>query len=145
MSFDARDYSTFTGKLKWKFTRKNHFYVTVSPFDTDRTTTLTRTFAFQGQTFNAGSITRSDLHALPVAPGYQYDIIRRERGHLGIGLQVDLFDTPAKISAAAQIINGKPQAAVSASGSLLPPKRNWVSTGAQDNGCQDCGTEFLEF
>jgi hypothetical protein len=114
-------YSTFTGKLEWKFTRKNHLYVTVSPFYTKHETTLVRTFTFQRETFNMGSVTRSDLHALLVAPGYQYDIIRRKRGHLGIGLQVDLFDTSAKISAAAQTVNGKPQAAVSASGSLLAP------------------------
>ena len=114
-------YSTFTGKLEWKFTRKNHLYVTVSPLYTNHTTTLTRTFTFQGRTFSAGAVTRGDLHALLVAPGYQYDFIRRKRGHLGIGLQIDLFDTSAKISAPTQIINGKPQAAVSASGSLLAP------------------------
>jgi hypothetical protein len=57
-----------------------------------------------------------------VAPGYQYDIIRRKRGHLGIALQIDLFNTTAKISAAAQVTgDGTNQAAVSASKSLLAP------------------------
>jgi hypothetical protein len=114
-------YSTFSGKVEWKFTRKNHLYVAISPFYTSRETTLDRTITFQGQTFEVGLITRSDLHAFLVAPGYQYDIIRRKRGHLGISVQADLFNTSAKISAAAQIVNGMQQAADSASGSLLAP------------------------
>jgi hypothetical protein len=57
-----------------------------------------------------------------VAPGYQYDFIRRKRGHLGLGLQFDFFDTTAKISAAAQVTgDGVHHDAVSASGSLLAP------------------------
>jgi hypothetical protein len=119
LGFDT--YSTFAGKFDWKFTRKNHFYVASSPFDTGRQTTLSRTFIFQGQTFEASLVTQSDLHAVLIAPGYQYDIIRRKRGHLGIAVQVDLFDSSAKISAAAQIVNGTQQGAVSASASLLAP------------------------
>jgi hypothetical protein len=119
LGFDA--YSTFSGKVEWKFTRKNHLYVAISPFYTSHETTLNRTITFQGQTFEVGLLTRSDLHAFLVAPGYQYDIIRRKRGHLGISVQADLFNTSAKISAAAQIVNGVQQPAVSASGSLLAP------------------------
>jgi len=76
---------------------------------------------FQGQTFVVGSTTKSSLKSNLFAPGYQYDVIRRKRGHLGIAVQVDLFDSSAKISAAAQVVNGMQQAAVSASGSLLAP------------------------
>lgn len=114
-------YPTFSGKVDWKFTRKNHLYVTVIPFDTSRQTVLNRTFTFQGQTFTAGLTTSSSLNTLLVAPGYQYDFIRRRRGHLGLALQMDLFNTTAKIDAAAQVIGGVQQKAVSASGSLLAP------------------------
>jgi hypothetical protein len=119
LAFDS--YSTFAGKIDWKFTRKNHLYIVASPFDTSRQTTLNRTFVFQGQTFEAGLIVQSDLHAVLIAPGYQYDLIRRKRGHLGIAVQIDFFDTSATISASAQIVNGTQQAAVSANGSLLAP------------------------
>ena len=112
-------YSTFVAKIDWKFTRKNHFYLSVDPFDTSHQTILGRTITFQGQTFPVGSTTQSSLNQNLYAPGYQYDIIRRKRGHLGIGVQVDLFDTSAKISAAAQTGNGGVSA--SASGSLLAP------------------------
>src|SRR5271154_1522865 len=90
-------YSTFAARLDWKFTRKNHFYVSISNFNTDQERVLEETITFRGQTFEAGTSVRSDLHAFLVAPGYQYDIIRRRRGHLGIGVQVDLFNTSAKI------------------------------------------------
>ena len=115
-------YPTFSGKVDWKFTRKNHLYVAIIPLDTSRQTVLNRTFTFQGQTFTAGVTADSSLDTLAVAPGYQYDFIRRKRGHLGLGLQLDLFDTTAKINVAAQVTGGGVhQNAVSASGSLLAP------------------------
>jgi hypothetical protein len=115
-------YPTFSGKVDWKFTRKNHFYVTIIPLNTSRQTVLNRTFTFQGQTFTAGLTANSSLNTLAVAPGYQYDFIRRKRGHLGLGLQFDLFNTTAKINAAAQTTgDGVHHNAVSASGSLLAP------------------------
>jgi hypothetical protein len=116
------DYSTITGKIDWKFTHKNHLYFTVTPFDTSHTTVLDRTIVFRGQTFNSGATTNGSLHSLLLAPGYQYDIIRRRRGHLGIAIQMDLFNTTAKLSAVAQSTgNGTKQEAASASASLLAP------------------------
>jgi hypothetical protein len=38
----------------------------------------------------------SHLHSFLVAPGYQYDLIRRKRGHLGLAVQMDLFNSNAK-------------------------------------------------
>ncbi len=115
-------YSTFSGKVDWKFTRKNHLYVTIIPYNFERQTVLNRTIVFQGQTFTAGLTTSSSLNTLFVAPGYQYDIIRRKRGHLGIQVAMDLFNTTGKISAAAQVTgNGVHHDAVSASGSILAP------------------------
>ena len=114
-------YSTFSGKIDWKFTHKNHFYLAGSPFNQSRQTVLNRQITFQGQTFVAGSTIRAGLDSNLYAPGYQYDIIRRKRGHLGIGVQFDLFDSSARISAAAQVVNGRPQPELSARGSLLAP------------------------
>ena len=115
-------YSTFAGKVDWKFTHKNHFYVVIVPLWTSRTTTLSRDIVWAGNPIHVGAVVQSNLHAFEVAPGYQYDIIRRKRGHLGIALQFDLFNTSAKIAAAAQTTSdGTHQAAVSASKSLLAP------------------------
>jgi hypothetical protein len=121
LNFDTSD--TFSGKIDWRFTRKNHLYLAVSPFNRSQQTVLTRSFVFQGQTFDAGLVTQSNLQANLYAPGYQYDIIRRKRGHLGIAIQIDLFDSNANISAAAQVVTpgGAQLAARSASASLLAP------------------------
>lgn len=112
-------YATFSGKVDWKLSHKNHLYVWVSPFYTSRQTTLTQSFTFKGQVFDAGLVANSELHSFLVAPGYQYDIIRRRRGHLGLGVQVDLFNTTAKINATGTV-NGQPTT-VFASASLLAP------------------------
>jgi hypothetical protein len=114
-------HSTFNAKVDWKFTRKNHLYVTIAPNDMTRTTTLTRTIVFEGKTFTAQLVVHSELNTFVVAPGYQYDIIRRKRGHLGIGVQMDLADTSARLHADAQIVGGEPQAEQTATGSLLAP------------------------
>ena len=115
-------YSTFAGKIDWKFTRKNHLYFVVTPFKTSRQTVLTRTITFQGQTFVPSLTTQSELTANLYAPGYQYDILRRRRGHLGIAAQIDTFDSRASFNAAAQVSsNGVRQLTKSASASRLVP------------------------
>jgi len=83
-------YSTFSGNLDWKFTRKNHIYPVGTPFDQTRQTVLQRTIVFQGQTFNVGVLTKVNLGVPLIAPGYQYDISRRKREHIGIAVQIDL-------------------------------------------------------
>ena len=77
------NYSTFSGKLDWKFTRKNHLYLAASPFSQTRQTVLARTIVFQGQTFAVGLVTQSQLKSNLYAPGYQYDIIKSEARALG--------------------------------------------------------------
>jgi len=64
-------YTTFTGRVDWKFTHKNYFYVVISPFYTTRQTTLTQNFIFQGQEFDVGFLDKSDLDAFLVDPGHQ--------------------------------------------------------------------------
>ena len=117
--FAFSSYSTFAGKLDWKFTRKNHLYLVGSTFDQSRQTVLQRTIVFQGQTFNVGVATKANLSAPLIAPGYQYDIFRRKRWHLGLALQFDLFNSEASLFAAAQVNNNNQ--VVSAKKSLLAP------------------------
>ena len=56
-----------------------------------------RTITFQGQTFNSGLSVDANLQVNAYAPGYQYDIIRRRRGHLGIRVQLDIFDVQGSL------------------------------------------------
>jgi hypothetical protein len=117
--FAFSSYSTFAGKLDWKFTRKNHVYLVGAPFDQSRVATLQRTIVFNGQTFNVGVVTKANLSAPLIAPGYQYDIIRRKRGNLGLALQFDIFNSSASLFAAAQVNNNNQ--VQSAKKSLLVP------------------------
>jgi len=115
-------YSTFGTEVDWKFTRKNHLIFKASRFNSSDQIVLQRTIVFQGTTFDVGLQAQGSLNAFLVSPGYQYDIIRRKRGHLGLGVQFNIFDTTAKISAQAQVTgNGEQEAARSASASLLAP------------------------
>lgn len=111
-------YSTFAGLVDWKFTHKNHLTFAVSPFEQTRTVVLKRTIMYQGKSFTVGSTVRADLKANLYAPGYEYDIIRRKRGHLGIVAQIDLFDTRASLS---EMMNPVLYPLVSGSASLLAP------------------------
>ena len=117
--FGFSSYSTFAGKVDWRFTRKNHLYVVGAPFDRSRQTVLQRTIVFRGQTFNVGVVTKANLNAPQIAPGYQYDIIRRRRGHLGVGVQIDFFNSGASLFAAAQTNNNNQ--VIFAKTSLLAP------------------------
>lgn len=120
LHFDT--YSTFFGKLDWKFTHKNHVYVFGSRLTSSKETILNRTLTFQGKTFDAGLTVQANLDSPAYGFGYQYDIIRRRRGHLGLGLQFNVFDSSASIKAAAQVTgDGVHHEAVSASASHLVP------------------------
>jgi hypothetical protein len=117
-------YTTFSGKVDWKLSHKNHLYVTITPFYTSKQTTLVRDITFEGVPYSAGAVVNSTLHAFLVAPGYQYDFIRRRRGHIGLGIQVDIFDVvSAKIAATGQVSGGgsSGSGAYSSSASLLAP------------------------
>jgi hypothetical protein len=113
--------STFAGRLDWKISHKNHLYFGASPYSTTHETVLNRTIVYQGQTFNVGIQAKGTLEIPVYVIGYQYDILRRRRGHLGISVQANLFDARASIEAAAQVVGSVTQKAVSATNSLLAP------------------------
>jgi hypothetical protein len=75
LSFNS--YSTFAGKVDWKFTHKNYFYVVVISLWTSRTTTLSRDIVWDGNPIHAGAVVRGELHAFEVAPGYRFRVRRK--------------------------------------------------------------------
>jgi hypothetical protein len=130
--FGFANYSTFSGKIDWRFKRKHHLLVGMFPISSSRTTTLNRTFTFEGQTFDAGVKTSANIESSVYAPGYQYDIIRRNRIILSIPVQVFLGNISAKLTATGTL-NGS-SATKSSSGSIfaaLPvagPAVRWYPT-----------------
>lgn len=120
--FGFSDYSTFLGKIDWKFTRKNHLYLVGAPFIQSKQVVLNQPITFRDQTFSAGTVTRGELQSILYAPGYQYDITRRKRGHLGIAVQFNLFDSNASLRSAEQVTgSGVRQNATYSHASLLAP------------------------
>lgn len=117
--FGFGSYSTFSGTVDWRFKRKHHFLFGATPIQSSKTASLNRTITFQGQTFDVGASVTADIKSLGFAPGYQYDIIRRNHGFLGIAVQCDLLKTSADLSATGTV-NGQ-NATTKASGSFFAP------------------------
>ncbi len=117
--FGFGDYSTFTGIGDWRFKRKHHLLFSISPITSSRRVTLSRTIEFQGLTYDIGTQTSAEIKSLAFAPGYQYDIIRRNRISLSIATQVYLIRTSADLSGTVTV-NGQP-VTQKASGSIFAP------------------------
>jgi hypothetical protein len=97
--FGFGSYSTFSGKVDYRFRRKHHLLFNITPIHNSRTVALGRTVEFQNQTFALGAQVTGSLKSLNISPGYQYDIIRRDRGFFGIEADFNLLDTEAKLQA----------------------------------------------
>ena len=114
-------YTSFTGVADWRVTRKNHILFAFIPFDRTRQFVVNRPITFQGQTYIVGLNASAQLKTNAFAFGYQYDILRRRRGSLGIRAQIDLFDIQGDLSSAAQITNGTQHVSQRSQGSLRAP------------------------
>jgi hypothetical protein len=96
--FGLGNFSTFSGGIDYRFGHKHHFLFNVTPIDESRTVTLARTIMFQGETYDVGAQVNASLRTWDFAPGYEYDIIRRDHGFLGLEVDVNLVDTRAALS-----------------------------------------------
>lgn len=117
--FGLGDYSTFTATADWRFKRKHHLLFAATPVTSARSVTLSRTIEFQGVTYNLGTRASAEIKSLAFVPGYQYDIIRRNRLSLSLATQVYLLYTRAKLSGMATV-NGQSETRI-ASGSFFAP------------------------
>jgi hypothetical protein len=113
--FDFSNYSTFTGNVDWHFKRKHHFTFAASPVYSTKTATMTRDVTFEGVTYHTGATVTADLNSLTFSPGYQYDIIRRRQGYLGLAVSIHLLDTYAKLVGIGTVNNVSAIRAASAS------------------------------
>jgi hypothetical protein len=111
--------STFTGKIDWHFGHKHHFLLNATPNYESKTATASRTIMFLGQTFDVGAQVSANINTLNIAPGYQYDIIRRDHGFLGLEADFNLIRTKASLTLAGSV-NGA-GGAISGSKTLWAP------------------------
>jgi len=121
--FGFGNYATSSGRLDWRFKRKHHLLFTVTPVNSSRSTTLSRTINWQDDTFDVGIRTNASVKSLLFTPGYQYDFFRFRQGSLGFLVNVNLAYTSATLKASAGVSSSGStvSASTSASGSLFAP------------------------
>jgi hypothetical protein len=117
------NYVTFAGKMDWRFKRKHHLFFVATPIVSSKTTTLTRTIEWQGQTFNVGAQVDSSIKSLIFTPGYQYDFFRFRQIWLGVLVNVNLAYTSASLKTNGNISGGggSVSGSTSVSGSVFAP------------------------
>jgi len=117
--FGFGSYSTFTGTVDWHFGHKHHLLLNVTPTYSSKTAILNRTIEFEGQTYAVGAQVTAGINELNIAPGYQYDIIRRDHGFVGLEVDINLVRTEGSLKLAGTV-NGQGGSA-SRSNTLLAP------------------------
>jgi hypothetical protein len=117
--FGFGSYSTFTGTLDWHFAHKHHLLLTGTPNYVSKTVSISREIMFAGQTFDVGAQVTANLNTINIAPGYQYDIIRRDHGYVGLEVDINLLETTGKLRLAANA--GNVSGSTSGSKSLFAP------------------------
>lgn len=120
--FGFGSYSTFSGKVDWHFKRKHHLTLRIAPVTSERTNTIARQIEFQGVTYNVGTQVSADIDTFSIAPGYQYDFIRRGHGYLGGIVQMNLVHVTSSLTGIGTI-NGVTGTRI-ASGSIFAPLPN---------------------
>jgi hypothetical protein len=113
--FGFGSYSTFTGKIDWRFKHKHHFLLNVTPVNSTKTAIINRSIEFDGATYDIGAQVSARIRSLNFAPGYQWDFIRRDHGFLGLEVDLNLVDTEGKLSGIATVNGVTGQATVSKS------------------------------
>ena len=101
--FGFGSYSTFTGKMDWHFAHKHHLILNVTPNYISKSATIDRTITFGGQTFDVGSQVSATIDTLNIAPGYQYDVIRRDHGYFGLEVDFNVLHTTATLNGQASV------------------------------------------
>lgn len=79
-------------------TKKAKFRIAYTPISYTASTVLTRRIVFNGQAFNVSAPVDSELKWKQWRFGYEYDFIYRERGFVGLMLDVRYTDVQATLS-----------------------------------------------
>ena len=128
-------YSTFFGSVDWRMTRRQHLLFGVSPINSTRRTTLTRTISFQGETYDVGTSVVTDIRSYAYVPGYQFDIMRRHRGYLGLAAQFFMLDTSATMTGTVTVngqdVTRRSSGSVFAPIPVVGPRSEWFPFGSR--------------
>jgi len=90
--------SLILGKAVYRPARKHRILVEFIPYRLRAANVLGRGFAFAGTPFPSGDAIAFKLDVNYFFGGYQYDIVNRERGHIGLLAGLGYFQGKARIS-----------------------------------------------
>jgi len=116
--------ATFTGKLVGRFSRRNKIVVEGTPFHLDGSNNLNRTITYQGRDYLVNDHVTSTADMTYFYGGYQFDLLSRPSGHLGLEAG---------------------GAYLSATGSLTSQATNVTETRTETVGLPLAGAEFRVF
>jgi hypothetical protein len=125
--FKFGSYSTFTGGVDWHFKRKHHLLFSASPINSSRSSTLSRDITFRGVTYDLRATVTMDLNSLALAPGYQWDFIRRRQFYVALATSFTLLNTTGSLTGTGSV-NGV-STTRKTSGSILAPLPVLGATG----------------
>jgi hypothetical protein len=74
----------FFGKLILKPARRHRIVLEGAPYEFSGSNTLARTVIFNGSTYSIADTVASDAELTYFYGGYQYDLLSRDQGHLGL-------------------------------------------------------------
>jgi hypothetical protein len=92
------DQWTFFGKLVLKPARRHRIVIEGSPYEFTGLNTLSRTIMYSGRTYSFNDTIASDASLAYFFAGYQFDIVSRGRGHVGLEAGGAYFDATGTIT-----------------------------------------------
>jgi len=121
--FGFGNYATFSGKFDWRFKRKHHLLLGVTPVLSSQTTTLSRTIEWEDVSYDLGARVKADIKSVILSPGYQWDFFRKQQGWLGLLVDCNLAWTDATLKVSGSVSGGGTggTASTQSSGSLFAP------------------------
>ena len=122
----------------WHFTHKQHFIFAATRYTQDKSRAITEDITFRGVTYKAGAVVNAEITNQVWAPAYQYDIMRNERGHLGIPIQINMMDISTKLNGQGVIID--PNTGNSVSGTMHRKDRSLLLFRWQDRTLSICSS-----
>jgi len=96
---------TYDFLADWHITHKQHLMFAATRYTQSKTRAITRDITFRGVTYKTGSVVDAEITNQVWAPAYQYDIMRNERGHLGIPIQINMLDISTELNGQGTIID----------------------------------------
>ena len=79
-----RNTATFTGRLQLKLGSRSRIHVEGTPFNFDGSMNLSRTITYQRKVFSISDAITSHADMNYIYGGYEFDLISRPSGHIGI-------------------------------------------------------------